>query len=86
MNFGGGEGPWDHASRLERIEGLKVVGVADPDVERARRKLDQRSSHMYEGAEVFSDFRAMLERRKPHAVWIGVPYNRRAKVGGPHSR
>lgn len=80
VNFGGGEGPWDHASRLERIDGLKVVGVADPDMERARRKLDQRSSHMYEGAEVFSDFRAMLERRKPQAVWIGVPPNAHGSI------
>ena len=28
VNFGGGEGPWDHASRLEQIKGLRVVGVA----------------------------------------------------------
>lgn len=32
---GGAEGPWDHASRLEQLQGsypMQVVGIADPDV------------------------------------------------------
>ena len=75
VNFGGGEGPWDHASRLEKIDGIEVVGVADPDMERARGKLAERHHQMYEGAEVFGDFREMIERTGPEAVWIGVPPN-----------
>jgi len=75
VNFGGGEGPWDHASRLEKIEGIEVVGVADPDVERARGKLAERDHEMYRAAEIFGDYREMLEKARPDAVWIGVPPN-----------
>lgn len=75
VNFGGGEGPWDHASRLEQLEGLRVVGVADPNVAGARRKLSERSAAMYRGAEVYADFRDLLAEQRPDAVWIGVPPN-----------
>lgn len=52
VNFGGGEGPWDHgigdyvqlmiaATRLEKLHGenflLSVVGVCDPFVDRAKK-------------------------------------------------
>jgi predicted dehydrogenase len=75
VNFGGGEGPWDHASRLETIDGLRVVGVADPDGDRARSRLAERSGPLYEGAEAFTDYRVMLDKTGPDAVWIGVPPN-----------
>lgn len=39
VNFGGGEGPWDHASQLEKIGGIRVVGIADPDTARAHKAL-----------------------------------------------
>ena len=35
VNFGGTEGPWDHATRLERIKGLEVVAIVDPLTEKA---------------------------------------------------
>ncbi len=73
VNFGGGEGPWDHASRLEQIEGLEVVGIADPNTAAAKARLAERSHPMYAGADVFGDYRELLETAKPDAVWIGVP-------------
>jgi len=60
---------------LEKIEGIEVVGVADPDMERGRGRLEERDHAMYAGAEVFGDFREMIERARPEAVWIGVPPN-----------
>ena len=51
VNFGGAEGPWDHATRIEKLhltrkqfESLQnvdfsVVGIADPDIERAMKVL-----------------------------------------------
>jgi len=75
VNFGGGEGPWDHASRLERIKGLRVVGVADTDAARAAARLKQRRGKMYAGATAYGDYRAMLAAQRPDAVWIGVPPN-----------
>jgi len=72
-NFGGGEGPWDHASRLEKIPGLRAVGIADPDLARAKSRLDERRGTLWTGARAFADFRPMLDEAKPEAVWIAVP-------------
>ncbi|MCX7049498.1 MAG: Gfo/Idh/MocA family oxidoreductase [Candidatus Sumerlaeota bacterium] len=74
-NFGGGEGPWDHASRLEKIPGLECVGVTDPDVRLAREKLARRRHPMFDGAKVFPAYQAMIAECKPDTVWIGVPPN-----------
>ena len=87
VNFGGAEGPWDHASRLEKIGGLSVVGVADPDTARAEQALAARRAgpgeKMYAAAKVFADFREMLERAKPQAVFIGVPPDAHATTSPP---
>lgn len=87
VNFGGAEGPWDHASRLERIGGVRVVALADPDTARAEKALAARragrAGKMYAEAEVFADFRAMLERARPDAVFIGVPPDAHGQGGPP---
>eukprot|EP01114_Cavostelium_apophysatum_P018701 TRINITY_DN5852_c0_g1_i2.p1 TRINITY_DN5852_c0_g1~~TRINITY_DN5852_c0_g1_i2.p1 ORF type:complete len:385 (-),score=87.84 TRINITY_DN5852_c0_g1_i2:38-1192(-) len=83
VNFGGGEGPWNHAARLDRIcsEGTKieVVGVADvADAARVQwvidnqRKVTQCPS-MWSNVKIFQNFVEMLDTTKPHAVFIGVP-------------
>jgi len=72
-NFGGGEGPWDHASRLEKIPRLRVVGIADPDLARAQSRLRDRKGSMWTGARAFADANAMLDETNPDAVWIAVP-------------
>ena len=77
VNFGGAEGPWDHASRLETIGGVAVVGVADIDVVRAQRVLAERlagdAAEIYAQAQAFGDFRTMLAQARPDAVFIGLP-------------
>ena len=73
VNFGGGEGPWDHASRLEKIGGVEVVGVADVDLARAKARLAGRRNAIYSRARPYADYRVMLSEQKPEAVWIGVP-------------
>lgn len=79
VNFGGAEGPWDHASRLERVADIQVVGVADPDTARAERVLSARRSgragHIYAQAKVFQDFHQLLVEARPDAVFIGLPPN-----------
>jgi len=75
VNFGGGEGPWDHASRLEKIGGLRVVGVADPVVERAEAQIRKRSNPLFKGAKAYGDFRDLIRETRPDALWIGVPPN-----------
>jgi predicted dehydrogenase len=72
-NFGGGEGPWGHASRLEQIPGLRVVGVADPDLFRAMAQLKKRRGPLYARAQAYVDAVTMLDDLRPDAVWIAVP-------------
>lgn len=75
VNFGGGEGPWDHASRLEKIGGMRLIAVADPNTSRAHAQLAKRSGAMYADTKVYGEYREMLHEAKPDAVWIGVPPN-----------
>ncbi len=76
-NFGGGEGPWDHAGRLETMPDLAVVGIADLNVALARRRLAARQGGarpgVWSGAKVFEDYQRMLEETRPDAVFIGLP-------------
>ena len=76
-NFGGGEGPWDHAGRLERMSGLAVVGIADLNADLAGRRLAARRSGaapgVWTGAKVFTDYRRMLDETRPEAVFVGLP-------------
>ena len=86
-NFGGGEGPWDHAGRLEKIGGLTVVGIADLNVELARRRLAARRAgaapKIWSATEVFADFRQMLAQARPDAVFIGLPPEAHGLTGPP---
>ncbi len=76
-NFGGAEGPWDHASRLEKLGGLAVVGIADLNTARAEKALAARRAGrkpaLYEHAKVYESLSAMLELARPDAVFIGLP-------------
>jgi predicted dehydrogenase len=77
VNFGGGEGPWDHASRLETMDDVVFVGVADPELARARTAIGQRRSGRagprWEPCGAFDDWREMVGNASPDAVFIGVP-------------
>jgi len=77
VNFGGAEGPWDHASRFESIPGVRCVGVADVDLPRAEAALAARRAgphaDVYAGARAFADWRAMLDAARPQAVVVGLP-------------
>ncbi len=77
VNFGGAEGPWDHASRLEKMSGLKFVGIADPLTKRAEEVLATRkkgpAGHMYDECKVFISLEAMVSQAAPDAVIVGTP-------------
>lgn len=77
VNFGGAEGPWDHASRLEKMDDVTFVGIADPVVEKARNVLEARKNgdhgSMYSECTVYDNYKTMLAEAKPKAVFIGIP-------------
>lgn len=77
VNFGGAEGPWDHASRLEKIDGLKIVAICDCMPGKAESVLAVRrrgcASSMYEECQVYQDYNVMLSKEKLDAVFVGVP-------------
>jgi hypothetical protein len=76
VNFGGAPGPWDHSRRLEKLGGVKVVGIADPDVGRAQDilKLKLQGPHalMYEGCQVFSTYQDAILNTTTHLAFIGM--------------
>ena len=77
VNFGGAEGPWDHSSRLERLGGVRVVAIADPDLPKARRVLDAKSSgpraHVYEGCQLFASCDEAIASCEADVAFIGQP-------------
>lgn len=78
VNFGGAEGPWDHSRRLERLGGVRVVAIADPDLPKATRVLEAKLSgahkHMYEGCQLFASYTEAIATCKVDVAFIGEPY------------
>ena len=76
MNFGGAEGPWDHASRLERLPLLQVVGIADPMEGAGKRVLDRRLAGDYKQVwtecGLYKNVDELLREAKPDVVFIGT--------------
>ncbi len=75
MNFGGAEGPWDHSRRLERLENVRIVGIADPAVSKAEEVLKRKASgpyaKVYEECAVYGDYREAIKACKPDVAFIG---------------
>ncbi|OWF46463.1 uncharacterized protein UNK4.17-like isoform X3 [Mizuhopecten yessoensis] len=77
IHFGRPEVPWDHASRLEKIGGIEVIGIVDPDTRRSDEVLKERLAspehgHMYTHCRLLTDYRELLGM-KPDVVLIGIP-------------
>ncbi|XP_060074902.1 uncharacterized protein LOC132554595 [Ylistrum balloti] len=77
IHFGRPEVPWDHASRLEKIGGLEVIGIVDPDTCRSEEVLNERLAspdhgHIYANCRLLTDYRELLGM-KPDVVFIGIP-------------
>ena len=76
VNFGGAEGPWDHAKRLEELGGVQVVAIADIDLTKARRVLESKLAKpgvraIYEGCLVVKDYLEAIQTAKPQVAFIG---------------
>jgi len=92
VNFGGGEGPWDHATRLENLCSkfdIQCVGIADVDVPRAKKVLEKRrqsslAPEMWKETQVFQDFVEMLDKSKPEAVFIGTFPESHGTINAPN--
>jgi len=77
INFGRPHLPWDHASRLERIGGVRIVAIVDPDIPLAEEELKKRLSsaefgHLYKECKILTNFKELIAL-KPDAVFIGIP-------------
>ena len=80
VNFGGPDGPWDHASRLEKIPNVIFVGISDPNKDRCEVVLNKRleaddgkNRKVWEHCQIYSHHSEMIKEAKPDAVYIGVP-------------
>ena len=75
VNFGGAEGPWDHACRLEQLEDVCVVAIANRDRTKALRVLEEKLSgphaEVYRECTVHADFTEALKVCRPDVAFIG---------------
>ena len=75
VNFGGVLGPWNHSKRIEMLGGVRIVGIADPDLEKAhkvlQKKLSGKHAHVYQNCVVMADYKEAIEKAKPHVAFIG---------------
>ena len=75
VNFGGTIGPWNHSRRLEELEGVQVVAIADPDLPKARKVLEAKlaggSAEMYKGCLVVASYLEAIQAAKPQVAFIG---------------
>ncbi len=75
VNFGGAEGPWDHSRRLEGLQGVRIVGIADPDVLKAKAVLEKKANgkygEVYGECAVYGDYKEAIKACKPDAAFIG---------------
>lgn len=89
VNFGGGEGPWDHATRMEQLGGVRVTGVADADPGRARSAIQSRQGGpcppMWQDAKAFADWREMVDTVEADAAVIGIPPAAHGGLDGPEA-
>lgn len=75
VNFGGAEGPWDHAKRLETLGGVKIVAIADPLLEKAERvlktKLEGPYADLYKDCITVKSFLDAISLTEPDVAFIG---------------
>jgi len=100
VNFGGGEGPWDHATRLENlgIAFLKenqaeivfaaisdpVLDIASAALEKRKRQNDSDKRRMWESTLLFPDYIEMLEHLQQFRPNVGVYIGVPPGVHGSH--
>lgn len=65
--IGAGSNGAAHMRRVAALEGITVVGIADPVLERAEALASE------VGGKAYRDHRQMLDEMKPDAVWISSP-------------
>ena len=89
VNFGGGEGPWNHAARFEQIPTVACVGVADIDLRRAQKAVAKQQSgpvpKVWAHARPFASWQQMVDEVRPNAVVIGLPPSQHGRPEGPQA-
>jgi predicted dehydrogenase len=101
VNFGGGEGPWNHAKRVEALTtvnqngsqvplSISVVGIADPYESFAQKVLENQrkisaNPEAWKNTKVFSSYLTMINEIQIDAVIIGVPPLAHGAIKAPNS-
>lgn len=85
INFGRPHLPWDHASRLEQIGDIDVVGIVELDEKLATEVLQTRQSSakygcIYKNCKIFKNYKDLI-KLQPDAVFIGIPPAYRGSFG-----
>ncbi|KAJ9112820.1 hypothetical protein QFC20_002148 [Naganishia adeliensis] len=93
--FGSEEGPWNHSFRFEHKLGprLKVVGLIDPNLQRAQSILDGKRASFVESAyrntkifKTIDEYKAqMTKETEPKAIIVGSPPAYRGGITKSHN-
>ncbi|EFP74662.2 hypothetical protein PGT21_027269 [Puccinia graminis f. sp. tritici] len=83
INFGSDQGPWNHSVRLEHKlqTRLRVVGIVDPAIDRAKQVINVKCATFveaaYKDARLCKDLdefaKTISDSETPHAIVIGSP-------------
>ena len=66
---------WGHLERMASLEAGDLVGIAEPNQE-----LVAEAKKRAPRAEYFSDYKRLIETKKPHIVWAFVENNRHLEI------
>jgi predicted dehydrogenase len=66
---------WTQLGNVGTIAGVELVGVAEPEPE-----LVAEAKKLVPNAEFFSDYRELIEKKKPDIVWAFVENNRHLEI------
>ena len=66
---------WTQLRNVGTIAGVELVGIAEPEPE-----LVAEAKKLVPGAEYFSDYRELIEKKKPQIVWAFVENNRHLEI------
>ena len=76
VNFGEGENPWNHSTRLEELGCVRVVAIIDPLTNKAdkvlKEKLAGSHAHLYKDCRIYADIEmALRENNNIKVAFVG---------------
>eukprot|EP00891_Asterochloris_glomerata_P005142 jgi/Astpho2/5142/Aster-06353 len=79
--------PWNHADRIQKLEGVEFSAIVDPNTElaekRLRERLDGKFAAKWRNCKVLSNNKDLLAKHKPDAAVVGIPPHLHGRIDDP---